>query len=512
MKGKAGRVAAAIEIGSSAVRMRVAQWSKGKIALLDKLEKPTHIGQEVFTTGHIGFEPLRELSRVLEGFCDVAREYGVEKPRVVATSALREASNRAYILDHLRIRNRLDVEVLEEGEDNAVIFSEMLRHLGRVPERLLLVYAGTGSIGLSALENGSVAFSQSLHTGSLKITDMLTAAAVQTRRIDSAAEEYIGVHLDYARMLHDLSGMEDMAVAGNEIDFLCEICQAPKGRTTPVIQGLGLLAAWEQIKLMTPSQVAARYDIPLEQAEHLYAMLTIFAGFTLLTGAKRIHCPQVDLLESVLALQLRPGAKRAFDEGLRAGAVASAMKIAARYNGRIAHICHVARIGVTMFENLRKIHGLSRRQCTLLEVACLLHEIGYFVNARDAAAAAQSLIRDMSIYGLYVRDTELIACITSPSANAMAGSAWRDNPELNESDGLFIAKMHVILRIADALDFSCRQKAALKAVEVERNRLNIAVTVCEDFALEEWAFAQAAPLFEEVFGLAPHLSVERTAF
>ena len=45
-----GGPAAVIEIGSSAVRMRVSQLKHGEIEMLDSLEYPVFFGHEVFTT------------------------------------------------------------------------------------------------------------------------------------------------------------------------------------------------------------------------------------------------------------------------------------------------------------------------------------------------------------------------------------------------------------------------------------------------------------------------------
>lgn len=49
-KKLSGGPAAVIEIGSSAVRMRVSQLKHGEIEMLDSLEYPVFFGHEVFTT------------------------------------------------------------------------------------------------------------------------------------------------------------------------------------------------------------------------------------------------------------------------------------------------------------------------------------------------------------------------------------------------------------------------------------------------------------------------------
>ena len=128
-KKKGGKIAAVIDIGSNLLKMRICQLRKGEIVTLDRLQYPLNLGHEVFTGGKISFESLRELSSILHGYSDIMAEYGVDQYKVVATTALREAKNRAYVLDQLKIQNDMTVEVLEDSQEKTLIYSEILAGL-----------------------------------------------------------------------------------------------------------------------------------------------------------------------------------------------------------------------------------------------------------------------------------------------------------------------------------------------------------------------------------------------
>ena len=81
-KKSAARAAAVIEIGTNNVRMRVSQWSKGRLATLDRLEYPVSLGHDVFSSGSISFDSLREISSVLSKFSAALLSYNIEKPKV----------------------------------------------------------------------------------------------------------------------------------------------------------------------------------------------------------------------------------------------------------------------------------------------------------------------------------------------------------------------------------------------------------------------------------------------
>ena len=149
------------------------QLKKGEIAEIDRLEYPLHLGHEVFNEGTISFESLRELSRILHGYTETMEGYGVDQVRVVATTALRESKNRAYVVDQLKIQNDLNVQVLEDDQEKTLIYSEMLRSLHEMNDPkiddALLTYIGTGSIGIALFDGKNVAYSQSVPVGSLKL-------------------------------------------------------------------------------------------------------------------------------------------------------------------------------------------------------------------------------------------------------------------------------------------------------------------------------------------------------
>lgn len=73
-----------------------------------------------------------------------------------------------------------------------------------------------------------------------------------------------------------------------------------------------------------------------------------------------------------------------------------------------------------------------------------------------------------------------------------------------------MAKLAAILRLADALDVSRKQKITGCRTVMKENQFRVIVTSREDLSLERWTFEKQSGFFEEVFGLTPILEqVER---
>ena len=81
--------------------------------------------------------------------------------------------------------------------------------------------------------------------------------------------------------------------------------------------------------------------------------------------------------------------------------------------------------------------------------------------------------------------------------------------QMDETSRLVTAKLAALIRIADALDRSHRQKIKEIKVTFENNEVTIRVDSADDILLEEWAFETKAEFFQEVFGIAPVMKIKR---
>ena len=95
------RTAAIIEIGTSSIRMIVAERSGKDLRVLDQFDQAISLGRRTFSEGSIDVETTEACVNVLNSFCNRLPEYNVGRDDVhaVATSAVREASNREQFLD-----------------------------------------------------------------------------------------------------------------------------------------------------------------------------------------------------------------------------------------------------------------------------------------------------------------------------------------------------------------------------------------------------------------------------
>ena len=161
-------------------------------------------------------------------------EYGVTQYKVVATSVLREAKNRAYVVDQIKIQNDMAIEVLEDDQEKTLIYSEILNGAmqdssEKIEHGADLLYR-TGSIGLAIYDRESVVFSQNIAMGSLKLHDLLSGLQDRTEEFYQVLHEYLASTLGRIQVPAYLEKLNNMVVAGNEIELIAKLCAAPLER------------------------------------------------------------------------------------------------------------------------------------------------------------------------------------------------------------------------------------------------------------------------------------------
>jgi exopolyphosphatase/pppGpp-phosphohydrolase len=120
------RLVAVLDIGASAIRMAIAEIVEGgAVRTLENLTQAVSLGRDTFSKGVIDAETTDDCVRVLQSYREKLKEFGIvrrDQIHVVATSAVREASNRLVFLKRLYVATGFRVEPFDEAAVNRVTF------------------------------------------------------------------------------------------------------------------------------------------------------------------------------------------------------------------------------------------------------------------------------------------------------------------------------------------------------------------------------------------------------
>jgi exopolyphosphatase/guanosine-5'-triphosphate,3'-diphosphate pyrophosphatase len=194
---------AAIDIGSNTTRVLVAEPVEGQLRRVMDQRAYTRLGKASRRDGAIDQAKVAEVADVVATQVRLAHELGAEAIRIVATAAIREATNCQEVAEEIAAACGIPVEVLSEEEEGRLAFIGAMRTLGTPVEgETAVVDVGGGSteIVLGTLNDG-VRNVRSFRIGSGSLADDFlksdppSAAEIRALR-DQIADFFEGVEIE----------------------------------------------------------------------------------------------------------------------------------------------------------------------------------------------------------------------------------------------------------------------------------------------------------------------------
>lgn len=183
--------------------------------------------------------------------------------------------------------------------------------------------------------------------------------------------------------------------------------------------------------------------------------------------------------------------------------MASAHHLARKYHMDLPHGQQVAKLALSLFDQLQSLHRLGDEARLLLEVASLLHDIGQFIQPSDHEKHGYYIVKHSPLIGLSTAQKDLVANIIRYHRKEAPSLRDENFKNLSQKDRLTVTKLTAILRLADSLDIS--RSHAVQDVKVQphaRNGWELVLVGEGDMLLEKWQLRKRKKLFEEVFGVS----------
>jgi exopolyphosphatase / guanosine-5'-triphosphate,3'-diphosphate pyrophosphatase len=161
---------AAIDCGTNSIRLLIADVESNKLREVVRDMEVVRLGQGVDKTGEFHPDAIaRTLVAVDKYAAEIARR-GVEKIRFCATSATRDATNRALFIDGVRERLGIDVEVITGVEEAELSFIGAIQELDPKSGPFLVVDIGGGSTEF-VFGNTTVEAAKSVNIGCVRMSE-----------------------------------------------------------------------------------------------------------------------------------------------------------------------------------------------------------------------------------------------------------------------------------------------------------------------------------------------------
>lgn len=165
---------AAIDIGSNAVRLLINDIALYKDGSLDVTKVnlvriPLRLGFDVFESGRISAHKILELTETMVAFKHLMHIYKVQRYRICATSAMRDAANSRQIVQQVKRETGMNIEVISGTEEATMLYETHLAEMLDSKNYYLYVDVGGGSTELTFYGKGKLMASQSFDIGTIRL-------------------------------------------------------------------------------------------------------------------------------------------------------------------------------------------------------------------------------------------------------------------------------------------------------------------------------------------------------
>ncbi|MDI3522187.1 MAG: exopolyphosphatase / guanosine-5-triphosphate,3-diphosphate pyrophosphatase [Bacillota bacterium] len=232
---------AAIDIGTNSTRLLLAETAGSGLKVIREELATTRLGEGIGSSNVLKRPAQARTAAAVARFLEAARAEGAVRVRLFATSATREAANRAEFLARVKALTGLCPEVLSGADEARLSYLGAARALG-LTGLVLVLDVGGGSTELIWGEGEKLHAVESLKVGAVRLTEAYLRSDPPTPAQLAALEQQ--VHAALAPLAARWRGRTGQAVAvGGTATTLAAMTQALTVYDPRKVHGFYLTAA-----------------------------------------------------------------------------------------------------------------------------------------------------------------------------------------------------------------------------------------------------------------------------
>jgi len=281
---------AAIDIGSNAVRLLINDITLYKdgtpeITKVNLVRIPLRLGFDVFEFGRITAQKQLELSETMVAFKHLMHIYKVQRFRICATSAMRDATNAGDIVKKIKQETGMNIEVISGKEEASMLYETHLAEMLDVKSNYLYIDVGGGSTEFTFYGKGKIIASQSFDIGTIRL--------LKHKIEEEHWEQVRGFIKETTKDGQQLAAIG----SGGNINKIFSLSKRKKGK--PLTLDL-LRTYYKELSALSVTERMHRYELKEDRSDVIVPALQIYTQVMRWAGISDIYVPQIGLADGII--------------------------------------------------------------------------------------------------------------------------------------------------------------------------------------------------------------------
>ena len=512
---------AAIDIGSNSCRLAIASVQQHRLKTLFEDREVTRLGESVFETGVISPEAMANTIKTLKRFQKSVQAQVVDKVRVVATSAVRDARNSEAFRAWVKSATGWTVEVISGLEEGRLIHLGIVTHEPGAQGRCLLIDLGGGSCEVTISDHGRIQEMVSLPLGAVRLQAEFLRSDPPAKEDVARLRKFIDRELGRAErklgqpkvgLVIATSGTAAaLAEASNSLELGLEKKSATGKRAAKKV-------AVKRVKILETDTAAVRKmadrlaklnnaqradvaGIGPRRSEIIVGGAQVYAALLERMHLKGYRFSRLGLRDGVLAQMLadadvRTSAHRTMEAERWEGV----LEVCRRYGVDPRKAEPEREHAVQLFDQLQAVHELPAEYRLWLQAAAMMQEVGKYMNHQGHHRHSQYIIAHSEIFGFSPAQRAIVAAIARYLGKSRPEAMDRPMRYVPVEEHAHVQSAVVLLRLAEALNQDRATAAVRVRTKVYPKRVVLELIPARGGAeLEQWSLKKEAGYFREVF-------------
>ena len=452
---------------------------------------------------------IEKIIFAITGFQQIMRDYGVSRYVFAGSQQLIDNITARYLSEQLFVRTGIKVQWLSTSQLNYYRAIALLGHpnsFANIKEdNIYVLYIGSAAATLSKFKNKEFMQAWNISLGYIEIDELENALRHSATDPAEIIDDYIRSKLHYLRDELEMES-SDSALVLQDMDAMNN-AYLPIGKHIETIHINEFNKAISETLNASAQYITNRFNIEDSHASRVVPGFLMSKQILKYTHANALYLTRLNVWDGI-AIQIAANdgfLKQDFSRVI----LKSSENIATRYIGDEGHRKITAKFAMHIFDQLRKLHRMGKRDRMLLEVASNIADIGNAISQHEHYHHSSYIMEANPLIGLSDTENRIIAEVARYHSAEVPDVVQHHYSNLDPAIQMPVAKLVAILRLADALDDSHQQKVSRISISLRNEKVVITAFSSQDLALEKWAFKRKSELFYEVYGIKPELKQRR---